>query len=505
MLNKIKLYIVDIEETTINRLEELFYNNPQLGIKVIGYSHNFNSCVNDLGRAKEADVFLVSAYLPDTMGIDLIEKIKRANPNSKIIIMLEKNTRNLAEVSTDKGAHDIIQKPFKAKQLIEKIQELIEKPSLDDVEFGSANASSNSYTDSHFQTGNDDEDDAGGRKRFKISDSNLANNEYDDRSNKQLSTTDNTNKNDRRALFDMYSNTPSNSLYSLNENEFEGDKPKVVAVFSSTSSSGKTTMLVNVAAAIAEHSEYKPRICILDFNLLFPSVLYKFHQDDLILCRKNIYDLCEDINHLDEELIKQATVTHEPTGIKIVDTPSDVIRDLSRVNASTIEQIITNLKEYYDLILIDTSSNIRDDSTSFPLTIADKAFIFLEPDLASLLHTRKLITMLRVFENNLPEKITEKMTFILNKHNPKTGIHVDTIKKTLFNNEVKIQIPDDTEVTHRSNNGQFVYNLNNATGRSILDLARAVYPLEKELFLNKPNKSNNGGIFGSLFGGKKKN
>ena len=121
---KIKVYIVDIEENTIDRLEELFYNNTQLGVKIIGYAYNYNTCINDFARARDADVFLVSAYLPDTMGTELISQIKKVNPKTKVIVMLQKNTRNLAEISKEKGADDFIQKPFRARQLIEKIHEV---------------------------------------------------------------------------------------------------------------------------------------------------------------------------------------------------------------------------------------------------------------------------------------------------------------------------------------------------------------------------------------------
>ena len=113
----VKLYIVDVEKSTYDRLESLFYSKPELGVKVHGYAHNFVSCINDMPRAKDAEVFLISAFLPDQMGIDLIPKIKDKNPNAKVIVMLQNNTRNLAEPSKEKGADEILQKPYKIKSV----------------------------------------------------------------------------------------------------------------------------------------------------------------------------------------------------------------------------------------------------------------------------------------------------------------------------------------------------------------------------------------------------
>lgn len=488
---------MDIEETTIDRLEELFYNNPHLGVKIIGYAYNYNNCINDFSRAKDADVFLVSAYLPDTMGTELIGQIKKINPKTKVIVMLQKNTRNLAEISKDKGADDFIQKPFKARQLIEKLHDItgyeMQESTTEETEEPMETDFHAMYQESTPTTQ---------RETFDIPFSfDTPSEEPKISLNKEpLTEETETDTQARRALFDVYSDNPLTSNIYTEEEDFKGERPNVVCVFASTGSNGKTTMLVNTAIAIHKYSQYKPRICIVDFNLLFPSILYKFHQDDLILCKKNIYDLFDDINSLNENLINSALVTHEPTGIKILETPSDVVRDISRVNPESIQVLLTHLREMFDLILIDTSSNIRDDATSFPLTIADKGIILLEPDLANLLHTRKLLTLLKMFEANLSEKIIPKLQFILNKENPKAVIHVDTIKRTLFNADVQLTIPEDVNITHLSNNGQFVVESNSPSVRSIKELARTIYPFNEEFIsLQAKQKNKEGSFLSSLF------
>src|SRR5690606_38042176 len=101
--------------------------------------------------------------------------------------------------------------------------------------------------------------------------------------------------------------------------------PKKVITFSAPKSVGKTSALVNTAVSIVRNSEFEPKIVILDLNLIYPSVVFKFHQDDLIEAKKNIYDLLAEINDLDESLLESALVTHEPTKIKIVNTPFEAV------------------------------------------------------------------------------------------------------------------------------------------------------------------------------------
>lgn len=532
---KIKLYIVDIEEKTVSRLEELLYGNPQLGIKLIGHSHNYTSCVNDLSRAKEADVYLISAFLPDQMGIYLIEKIKKVNPEGKVIIMLSSSTQNQAEIAREKGADEIILKPFKAKQLIDTIYQLavteeeeeeeftndnfepstssydepvsfesvtpappvensrvIENPAFSsfvDEEYGDFLDSDGNSSNYHLQERN--------QKRFEISQSAP---EIEEEKEEEKIVPPPTNKpinnmyqdGAKRAIFDIYAENPIGNKIYQDPDELDGNKPNQLVVTSSVTSAGKTTLLVNAAIAIHKYSEYKPKICIVDFNLAFPSVLYKFHQDELVMPSRNLFDIVEDKELLDEELIKQALATHEPTGIKILETPADAIRDISSIDRNVIIPLFEKLRAMFDLVLVDTSTNVRADASSYPLTISDKNLIVMEPDLSSLLHTRKFITMLKTVENALGgDKFTNRNIYILNKDNPKTGIHVDTAKRTIHNNPIRLTIPEDVNITHLSNNGQFVIHSSLGIAREIKELARIIYPLEKDLYLGKSPATKN--------------
>lgn len=234
-------------------------------------------------------------------------------------------------------------------------------------------------------------------------------------------------------------------------------------------------------------------------NYLFPSIIYKFDDDDLITCRKNVYDLCESGGDIDDELLKQAMITYEPTDIKIIHTPTESNRDPRCFEAENLGYLINKLRSEFDLILIETGSNLKEDATLFPISIADKTIVVLEPDFANLLHTVSFKNTIEQFED-MNDGISSKINFVLNKASDKKGITAESmIKQTGIN--VKVQIPDDENIPLLTNNGQFFYEKNSKASESLVELAKLIYPFENELSLDNQftKKSKKSGFLGSLF------
>lgn len=472
MVKNIKLYIVDNEKKTFEQLESLFYEHPELGVKIHGFTHNFVSCVNDREHAKGADVYLVSAFLPDQMGIDLISKIKAWNPKAKVIILLKDNTLNLGEKAKKMGADDTIAYPYKIRKLLEKIESI-----------------------TGFNILNEEEESVE-KEENEHEEENVFYHEHDEE-NEYLESRTEEKGEEGRKMFDFLNGSGGTLLNKKKESDAE--KENRVVSFVSVNSSGKTTLLTNAAMAINEFSDYEPSICIVDLNLVNPSIEVKFHNDELIECKKSIYDVCEDLHYLDESLIKQAMITHEPTGVKLLYTPIDMLRDFKSINSNSIEKLINTLRDMFDLVLIDTSSNIRDERTMNALLLSDKVIVPFEPDVTNLLHTRKLIDTLRDLGEDLTQPIVPKLNYVLNKSNEKSGVNID-IAKGWLGSKVDVEIVDDIELTNASNNGRFVTNEDFKCTEAILDLANIVYPFDKDLYLSNDRKGNRGNKKKSLFG-----
>lgn len=484
MSEMIKVYIVDIEEKIINRVEQVFYEHHDLGYKVIGSAHNHVSCLNDIDTAKGADVFLISAYLPDQMGYDLVERLRKIKPDAKIVVMVTKQTRNLTDISMAKGADEVIQKPFQIGSLIETFEQVLGTEKIEEAKQAAKEEEEEyGYPEEPVQESSRSGFDVGGYNNYE---------KPEKENNRQISS----------------SYKDDFLLTAYGAGGMDDERVKRVVTFYSTGSNGKTTLLVNSAVAVSERSELKPKVCIVDLNFMYPSVVNKFNDRELIMCRKNIYDLFEDMTHLDDSLLDQAMITHEPTGIKILNTPGDSLRNSDYVSADQLEHLIAYLKDKFDLVLIDTSVDVKRDSVIFPLTYSDKSIILIEPDISNILNTMTFTEMFKRLEANSPEKITNKFVYVLNKNDAKTGVGIEEIKGVL-QTDIRLRIPNDANVTFLSNDGQFVVNENTNATKPMLELGRLIYPFSETFDVDsvssKKSESKFGikDMFGSLLKRKK--
>ncbi|GAB6426213.1 hypothetical protein bcgnr5378_29820 [Bacillus cereus] len=557
-VQKIKLYVVDFEKTTIRRTDELFNNYPEYNIKFIGSSHNYSSCLNDYSRWMEADVILISAFLSDMMGTELIQPIRLKNPNAKIIITLKSNTLNQGEEAVKKGADKILTKPIAFGELVSNIYEVMgidpndnnfsDNSSEEDEEqednlfpkqeFYTPQAPDmvSNYLNKHMPDDEDEDED----DEFVANENNAANSfpqsvdqssHNSQQSNSQPFQTfvssnqqqhssmapptftppslDSINEDDQKFSIprekEQLFETPKHKFQIQNDDDFQGNKPNHLVVFSSAMSSGKTTLLTNVAIAVHRFSQYKPKICIVDFNLLFPSVQLKYNQTDFTLAKKNIYELIEDIEDLSDDLVNQALIEHEPTGIKILNTPRNVLR-ATEINNFIIEKLFTHLRSMFDLILVDTSSNIELPSNTYPIVISDKNFIITEPEVTSVVHTQRLCSLIRTLESSTGRNILNKTHLVLNKQKSKPLIEIEDIKSTIAHGDIRFIIPEDAKILEHGNNALSVIDYPSVSTKYIKELARAVYPFDmsftigKEKKVSTEKKHSNKGFLDNLIG-----
>ncbi|GAB6455327.1 hypothetical protein bcgnr5369_26440 [Bacillus cereus] len=494
----INLYIVDNSEQFTGKLEEIFFERRHLGINVIGSAIKNRACVEDIKNTRQADVFLISAFLPDKMGIELVTYLKKnVNPNAKFIITVTSNTRNLVEQALSAGADAFLQKPFNPTKVVELIYELCGKEFVEEEE----EIEENHYQDyqgkyeeeeeNEFVVEDDEEEDEDVEDIFKQkSNFHVDYNEEEDDEDDDDAEDIFKQKNDfmdtpkpkpriQKDVTQMFSGpNAGNSLFG---GVADSNKPNKVVTFTAPKSSGKTTTLVNVAASIKRNSEYDPKIVIVDLSLVYPSVQFALHHEDLQLAKKTIYDLMDDIYELDKELLRKATIVHEPTGIHIIDTPFQSIRDFTRVTKDKIKQLILFLREEYDLVLIDTSGNIRDYTTTIPMSMSDINIILFQSDFTSLVQTRKFVEMVQLLEESVDRRILDKTMLVLNRYDEGSSLSVDKARSTILDVEglelnIPLHIPEEPEMTKYTNKGAFIVDKNGATGEKIKELAAMIYP-----------------------------
>ncbi|MCU7666935.1 response regulator [Bacillus thuringiensis] len=488
----INLYIVDNSEQFTGKLEEIFFERRHLGINVIGSAIKNRACVEDIKNTRQADVFLISAFLPDKMGIELVTYLKKnVNPNAKFIITVTTNTRNLVEQALSAGADAFLQKPFNPTKVVELIYELCgkeyeeEEEEIEENHYQDYQEEYEEEEENEFVVEDDEEENEDDAEEVFKQKSNFHVDYEEDEDDaedifKQKSEfMDKPNLRKQRDVTQMFSGpNTGNSLFG---GVADSNKPNKVVTFTAPKSSGKTTTLVNVAASIKRNSEYDPKIVIVDLSLVYPSVQFALHHEDLQLAKKTIYDLMDDIYELDKELLRKATIVHEPTGIHIIDTPFQSIRDFTRVTKDKIKQLILFLREEYDLVLIDTSGNIRDYTTTIPMQMSDINIILFQSDFTSLVQTRKFVEMVQLLEESVDRRILDKTMLVLNRYDEGNSLSIDKARSTILDVEglelnIPLHIPEEPEMTKYTNKGAFIVDKNGATGDRIKELATMIYP-----------------------------
>ena len=81
-------------------------------------------------KANAPAVVLLDLQLPDAQGLEMLDQIKRENPDTQVIILTAHDSLNNAIESMKRGAYHFISKPYAAEELLSLIEKALEKQSL---------------------------------------------------------------------------------------------------------------------------------------------------------------------------------------------------------------------------------------------------------------------------------------------------------------------------------------------------------------------------------------
>ncbi|MCK2000058.1 response regulator [[Brevibacterium] frigoritolerans] len=472
--NKIKLYIVDPNSNFIDKIEGHFFEKTQYRIDVIGSATTTKKFEADKQKVALADIYLISANLPDGTGIKIVEFLKKnsVTTSKPIIFTIDKQTRNTAVVANERGVNKIFQKPFSIKDLIHTIFTLTDSPMIEQ-EIRQPNSNNNPLES----------------KPTPPSAPTLR--------TRQSNPTPTVKQVSPPGKYeDLFNKVDANPL--LNTQDFQDaigrtdQKVKSIVTFTSVSSTGKTALLVNVAYAIQKYAKIKPKICLVDLDLLFPSVAFHFLNTELKHANRDIYDVSADLNYLSADLLSEALTYHQPTGIYILNTPTDpeFIHKIGTLKTEQIERILVHLRDMFDVILIDTSNAVTEDLVLFPMQFADKNFIVLEPNYLNVVGVNKFFYILKKLEDSMKEPIISKTHIVLNKETKNKSIYSDTTRDFLYDKKFVVRVPEDSKFMDFANQGKFIVDSDSIASASIIQLANLIYPInrkgQKKTKLNLP-------------------
>ena len=265
---------------------------------------------------------------------------------------------------------------------------------------------------------------------------------------------------------------------------------RTIAIYNQKGGVGKSTIAKELAIAMTclsiQNGEelYRPRVCLCDFDLdssdmasllnLAPEPNIKQWSDDI----SKQYEKAKKMDTVlfSEWDIKQNYLQQHESGLYVLVAPERKTEGLS-INYRTVSTIIENLKLCdFDVIILDTGSNILDYTISALLTASD----ILALSTCDVVSAKRIDGVLEDILLNVEGFDRGKMRLLVNKYDPAFNISPDELSGVLQMPLVGI-IPDCREITNVNNGGNSVFYGNTKSADKQKAFANAVRIVAKRL------------------------
>ncbi|HEV1996756.1 MAG TPA: AAA family ATPase [Candidatus Dormibacteraeota bacterium] len=201
---------------------------------------------------------------------------------------------------------------------------------------------------------------------------------------------------------------------------------RVVSVISGKSGSGKSTVVSNLASAMARDRGLA--VAVFDLDLQFGDQSLMFDAAST----PSIVDVLVNADALTPEFVLECM--HQGAGVRIMGAPpSPELADL--VTTDHIHDVLAHLKVIFDIVIIDTESHLS-DTTLEAVDAADTLIVLTTPYLASVKNTKLLLKTMS--DLGVPAR---KLTAVLNRMEPGLKMPLDVL-------EANLKFPISLELPH---------------------------------------------------------
>lgn len=254
----------------------------------------------------------------------------------------------------------------------------------------------------------------------------------------------------------------SNLMESTIQSKLGKSQAKTLIVFSAKGGCGKTTLSINLAYAIATQTQSK--VALLDFDLQFGDIAVALH----IQPERTISDAISMQTSLDSMGVKSLMV-NQLSNLDVLLAPTNPT-DVEFVSVDLVNNLMSNLRNSYDYIVIDTPPAFTDVVLRI-FDQADKCFLLTTLDMPSIKNLKLVIDTLEAL--NVKKS---RLDFVLNKSNLKTGISKQEAEEML-GEKFTAEIPFSNEVSNSTNRGMpiVVDRPNHSVSKSIKALAKKTH------------------------------
>jgi len=339
-----------------------------------------------LESENKIDFIIISDNIPGEIGfLELIKQIKNKHKNINIILVLSQNDEELESKLKNIEINNIFFNEIKIEEILKIINQKNNNEELkNEIE---------------------------NLKKIILENNNIKKNKNNDNNNK-LKLIKLKNK-----LIDF--KKIKKKIIKFNKINKKA-KNKIISVLG-TGGVGKSIFIINLINILKLN---KNKILIIDFDILNNSLHTILGKNKYNKKIKNKINNFEKIN-INDLIIKINKKIDLISGVELL------FDSKYKINNYKLERIIKELKDKYDIILIDTSSECIFDYTQCIVQNSDKAIFLIE---ANLLEVKKAKRLLEIYLENWNIK-KEKINIVFNKYNF-NSINLN-ILKNIFN-EIKI-------------------------------------------------------------------
>lgn len=213
---------------------------------------------------------------------------------------------------------------------------------------------------------------------------------------------------------------------SLETNEGKKTRCKVLGFFSGKGGTGKTTLAVNTAVALARMGK---RVMLLDLDLQFGDVAISLDIDP----KYSIVDLVQDRGGITIENINSFALDHS-SGMRVLCAPKSS-EFAEYVKVSHVEKIIDIMRPYYEYVIIDMASSFS-EITITACENCGEIFMIYNSDILCLKNAKMCFDIFEQLHQ------TDKVRFVINRY--EKGLIKPADFSRMFERDIYYVLPCDS-------------------------------------------------------------
>lgn len=192
---------------------------------------------------------------------------------------------------------------------------------------------------------------------------------------------------------------------------------KVVTVFAAKGGCGKTTIAINLAAALAANQVH--RVCVVDLDLSFGDVAISVQLDPV----RTISDALPMAGHLDTTGAASLLTSYRP-GLDMLLAPVTP-GDAEKVPAALVGELLTALRGIYDFVVVDTPAQFSEHVLT-AMDVSDHHVLLTTPDTPALKNLRIALDMLDLLSYS-----RDIRSVIVNRSDSKVGLSAGDVERVV--------------------------------------------------------------------------